>query len=483
MTISAPFIGAVRQSLNIQNNSCIFIGSLDGNGKYFEVSIISTDTPTDSQDMCQYSSGNVNIENNACSFIHTGIAYEELSKLNISYNQLSAYSRLYLELLNDVSTNSISETFGSAISVTSLTQKLNGVIPGVSTISNNNDSSVFIHGNVTNFGYTISTTYNYLNYIVCQSSAIITNNILKGFNRTPTANLITIGGLINIVKNNAIYRHVAANSCNSYVGFKLLQASIPYDSNGVAWTAWTGEYLTCIITENVFDSPYTSGTTENHIYIPEAYTTAYSIIAERNVNQVSYVNIPLTASKFKYEDDFVSEITGTSYLGSVNTTPSVLPIGQYTSNIIRIHDTDTVNRKIYFQDTINSYLPLDVKICQIKMGIKSVPGATTELTSDSYFLMSITRQDDVISSIDLDAVSGTSGNTDQGEYSQISGTTLNTTTTTHYLTVNLESPDKTLEYTTGRLRTLTAGFTMDWEVVGSNPVDIYISPILVKFRW
>lgn len=97
--------------------------------------------------------------------------------------------------------------------------------------------------------------------------------------------------------------------------------------------------------------------------------------------------------------------------------------------------------------------------------------------------MSITRQDDVTSSLDLDAVTGTSGNTDVGQYSQVSGTTLNAAATTNYLTVDLESPDDTLSYTTGRLRSLTAGFTMDWECVGSTFVDVYISPIRIKFRW
>lgn len=348
-------------------------------------------------------------------------------------------------------------------------------------------------GNVTNFGYSLSTVYGYLTYIVCQPSSIITNNILKGYDRLTTNYLITVGGLINIVKNNVIYRHTFAKGCGAYVGFKLLQTGAPVSNAGVSGTAWTGEYLTCIITENVFDSPFTTGSTETHIYIPQAYTTAYSIIAERNVNQVSYVNIPLTSNNFKVASTFIPSLAAS--MGVENSVPTGMGTDMDTSNILRIRDLDdTTTKTVYFQDIINKYVPLDVKICNLKVGLRAFLNDTNTappagaLSIGTLFTLSITRQDNVSSSINLDTIGAATTYNDphaiSGLINSVNGAALNASAITSYATINLESPDLTLDYTTGRFRSYTAGLKMVWKPeTGTTAVDVFISPILIKFRW
>lgn len=142
LAISAGFIGSIQSQLSIKDNSCLYIGSMDADAHYFEVSKFN-DTAT--KDYCQYPSGHVTIENNSCSFIHTGIAYEEQSSLHILNNKLSAVSALVPQLFNDKNaTNSIAETQYSAISVTSFAQKLTTSTTGLSP-NINNDSSVIIN--------------------------------------------------------------------------------------------------------------------------------------------------------------------------------------------------------------------------------------------------------------------------------------------------------------------------------------------------
>jgi hypothetical protein len=291
----SPVVNAFNDKitgLTISNNSCHYIANLDSTGKYFLMSKVSTTSPFTGTTVNQvnYSTGNVDIVNNKCSWIHTGLAYEENSTLRILNNTLSAYDGVYLVNYNDALPNAIYNPSASGVNVSSnyaifvSTNKhvlTNSQAPGEGL-----DSCCIISGNITNTGYwnainfaPVPIKYG-LGYIYCQSSCTVTNNTLKGVGETfGFGSLILVGGKNSIIENNKIYR--SSHSIFAYVAFVNFETP----------TAWNGAESTGIVVNNFFDSPYINDVipqtvdTIKTIRLDATSANATNWILERNINQ------------------------------------------------------------------------------------------------------------------------------------------------------------------------------------------------------
>ncbi len=257
-------------NLIIENNLCHYIGNLDHNGKYFAVS--NGYTPNTTVNNSMYPSGYVDIKNNKCNWIHVGIAFDKDSSLNISSNSLIAYIDRFHDHYGshpfiDDDFNSVGSSASSAIFVSSNKHSTD------TTSFISNDSSVIITNNIINAGYwlenNVPVIYNYGNGIWCQSSNIISNNIIKGFSYLG----IVVGGLHNMITNNNIYRE--NKNIQSYVLFASGENPL-----------WGGDsadgiHTTGFITHNFFDSPTIDGTNTTLINIPATATKLW--ITDRNI--------------------------------------------------------------------------------------------------------------------------------------------------------------------------------------------------------
>ena len=284
--------------LLIDNNICHYIANLDSHGQYF---LVSKAVSGATHNQSAYPSGYVTINNNKTNWIHTGIAYQESSSLNITNNVLTAYDTLYLFNYNDLYPNAaynptgIGLSTGYAIFVSS-EHHLTGInfapFPGP-------DGSCIISGNTTDSGYFLESNstkiiYKYpFGYIYSQASATITNNILQGIDNVVTAitnngfsSLVLLGGVNHIVTNNRIYRnHVWVYAYITYAVFEI-------EGNN-------GSGSSGIIENNFFDSMVTNDlqVTLSPLFPPlinfSLAAGAKRWIAQDNINQSKSSSIML----------------------------------------------------------------------------------------------------------------------------------------------------------------------------------------------
>lgn len=538
-------------NLFIDNNNCNLIATLDHLGKQFLVANPYQVVPTSGFDledyaglsrtfvnMCDYNSGNVTISNNKTNWIHVGISYEKESSLQILNNKLSAYDTGYLVPVNIIDADSISI-------LTNITNNIGYAIFVSSNINNanldyntSNNSSVIIEGNITSVGSwiinNIPTDFKYKSGIInCQSSNIISNNILKGTNGITASsyynNIIVVMGRNSIITNNKLYRE--DQSITSYITCKSLNA--------------VKNYMTGLVVDNYLDSSYTRVTNTNESDVIRLLD-GYGWVSERNKNQINYAYIPLTngIQPFKLASTNVWNTTkGMAQFNSQERYITTAPgrFDEQKSYVLWYHDGEDesesggpLEKNFAWQEDLSKYLPNNVTILSAEMGVKFFnPLVTTTQTGfNSNIRLYINKYRPSISYTNLNAMQfiptnlPTPYDLDVKDLSlywdnplypiptdSLTGADINSssTTETKYLKINLESvpvgDGSTTDYTPQSqvgsknsqnaelANTFSISLLMRYKKLAatiSTPsgdesytpdLDIYFSPVLIKYKW
>lgn len=483
--------------LSIIDNTCHLITNVDHTGHYWLVSKLVGGSGSVNQ--CSYPSGYVEIRDNSCNWIHVGIAYEESSALHIMDNSLNAYDMIYLSVHNDIYPNDIYANSAPGFGISSGFAIFVGSNKHTSTNilapGEGQDSPVIISGNVTGAGYWLlqtntAVTYNYqLGYIMTQSSSTITNNNLRGVGETAGLGaLISLGGLNNIVTNNFIYRQ--GKSVFAYIAF------VSYDV-----PVWDGTGSTGIVTNNFLDSPVINDATGNEavIDINILMPKATRWIVTQNKNQTGYITVPITNTQlilhggFGYAD-FDNE---TLYITQAPTLAN-----GYKSLVLRVHDEDTVlpepsptGRRFFgWQENLDKYLPVGVRILNLQMGMKPFGSIVQTPVNpaggfDSNFYLFLNRYIAAPFYVNLDymPVPGVSPDTAvlndaTPSSSIITGGMINSTSATIFFNIDTTTPsDISDNFIAGVGIALSA--SLDIRFKRQNICDFYFSPLKVKYRW
>jgi hypothetical protein len=490
--------------LTIKNNNCHYIASLDSTGMHFRVlEGILGDT-----NRCDYPSGNVIISENKTSWINTGISFELSSSLKIINNILNAYDKTYLsqfdgfaDIINVVGDSCAISVLGNKhVSLDTFTQAL-GEAEG-------NDSTVQIIGNSTSTGYwltTISTinTYKYdAGYVFCEPSNIIKNNIFKGIGSiapgigtSPSG--IFVSGATNIITGNKIYREGA--QIFGYVTFNTRGSSEWED----------GVYSSGIIVDNFFDSPFRSDSSlssfsaEQVIQIKEEAVTRW--IFERNKNQTGYAMIPIS-EQIGFQSGAWGPNTNDPSYDTFITAMGYNSIIGTSSSFIRIKDYETASLRNWgFKKSIETYLPNNVRIIQIKAGLK--PWDTTLVSFsfnpllNNFLTLRLVEQNwdintgliDYTNTDIFSTITGADTTVSSQAVAKITVGEINAVSNSNIpISVNLEDlidpitssvlGDISYNYITGRGKGISLIGNLYW-LRNSATMDITISPIQIKYRW
>jgi hypothetical protein len=492
--------------LTVENNICHMITNTDHKGYYF---LVNRPLGPASGNQCAYPSGHVIIRANKCNWIHTGIAYEEDSSLHIVNNSLSAYDSSYLFYFAESTTN----TYGNVSQGFAIFVSSNKHISTPSqTPGESNDSTVVISGNTTSTGYWLQTTgtnftYKYQNgYIFTASSAVITDNILKGVSSTGTY-LIQLGGTSNIVTGNKIYRQ--GSTILGYVGTQSYD--IPAWGGDLPGTNSTG-----IVTDNIFDSPYISDTTLNEqtVYLYPAGANRW--IVQRNKNQTGTAILPFS-NRFIFNGGFgfgppILDVNLTvSPINDVPATSSLLPWGGARSQNLVITDTYSLSggpfyRFWYAQENLEKYVPNGVRVVSLTGGFRPWESVVDFYTSTppaghvssnywlniSHVTPTVTVGANTYDFTQLDYLATyTSPDLSIAELNSpvdvvVSGGQINSTYTNIPYSINLEnyasSGDISYNYITGKGSGITVAFAFVWGKTSST-AHFTLSPVKVKYRW
>jgi hypothetical protein len=496
--------------LVIEENNCHLINTVDHTGSYF---VVSKFVGTDTENMCDYASGKVFIKNNICNWIHVGVSHEEESALIIENNCLSAYDENYLSNYNDAPTSStwaLAYSYGYAIVIGS-----NKVTTSIDAPAQGRDSACIINNNSTSSGYWAQANYSKIiyryryGYILCTASNIISNNIFKGIGENGTNNayeLVSVAGFNNIIKNNKIYRN--NYSIQNYINYSTI-----YDTtvNEDAVTSYG------IITDNFFDSPYISGSLdENVISVPNNWIT------ERNINQTSYILIPLTSGLYANTNGFIDVGATPNYVSEDYWVKAANSAHVDTSEtqkslVLRIisntNSADT--RNLTFQEMLNKWLPNNVKIIQLQIGARSFGNDLSSSFANQYgIILNITKYTSN-TMLPSSTSSGTNlnsyvylnqfnnvvasdtkvSNGSTNPFAKITAAQLNATPAANTVigTINLESIDVTTggpgttnvvkDYTINYNYPLTVSVDVRLLKKDGSALTVLISPICIKYRW
>lgn len=495
--------------LSISNNICHNITNLDHRGQYFLVSKLVGGGGGTTTNICGYPSGNVFIKNNSTNWIHVGIAMEEDALLHIINNSLSAYDGNYLANYGDTQSASTlagnTGSYGYAIFVNANKHS----IPAAQAPGEGNDSSCVISNNTVNAGYwmlpsAVSFTYNYpIGYIYCQSSNLITGNTLKGAAPASSGgalgHLILVSGVHNTVTHNKIFRN--SYIITSYVGFFNYENPL-----------WDGTGASGIVTDNTFDSPYINPVTFDEEVVKfsiGSVNKSLRWVVERNKNQTGYISIPITNSQLILNGifGFATFNSNTVYLTTARG-PHVGSNFGYKSQILFIHDEDTPASHHYgWQENLDKYLPIGVRVLQIKMGMKPFASQfetplNTPLGFDSNFYLFLNKYAKAADYLNLDYFvntnssdtnvvnenGGTSATTNPAEAATITGGQANSTLFTLYMnfdttTAGPGSTDISDQFITGQGYSFSASLDIKFKRLNIANTDLFFSPLFVKYRW
>jgi len=449
---SASSFNNKRSNLIISNNTCHYIGTLDSFGIFF----LAYD-PGTLESFSSYASVNVLIQGNNANWIQvTAILATEGSRINdesikILDNTLTTYHTTYLTPLGAALPGNIVVITDSA---------LMGAQPNV-LISNNRVGG----GNYYNGGViTLITT---LNYLSITTSAIVTNNVFDG---------IAVGG--NAIELNCVYI--------IFTGNVILRGT-----NGISnYIIGPGDPETTygIITDNIFDQPTRNGSVEVTLA-----NLPYKWIKERNINQTVYKYIPILEGSVGLETIAIAGIGGS--LGPDAPAASgafIDATGINASPVSYYIDTSDpiVTRSLAWRANLDQHLPENVKVIQIKMGMKRV-GANL-MTAGSTMALGLFRSDPTKISTDqytnldtpnfgvaypfTDAYIDTPNNLVATQ----TGPSFNAGLTTIYFDVPVTNTDV---FVTGRTVLIQAHFSMIFERFSGTTLQFLLSPLMVKFRW
>ena len=498
--------------LVISGNDCHHIISSDHRGKYFRAVKLDTSVmPNVTINQCSYPSGNVIIENNTCNGIHTCISFEENSSLKILNNKLSAIDTVYFffGLMN------LFNTLESGYAITVRGNK--HVIPVTQSPGQGNDVSCVISNNTTSAGYWlrsnfVSETIKYQRgYILCTASCNITENTLKGIDNViggdTQCDLIVVGGKVNIIKNNKVYRQ--GNSIHSYVKFDSLELPTwdytnAFDSFG-------------IITDNFFDSPYligdvNTGSVEWHL---SSVTVPGQWLVEKNINQTEYVLVPLTTGSYPHSNaGLIPGGAASNYINDLYAVTSAANAnGSHKSLVLSFIDLQDppVNRAWTWQESLNKYLPNNVKILQAQIGVRSfgndvqnIAGQGVSLYINKYLIDTMqTTSASPFSYVNLDHFANWSDNdakvpddiTGATPFAKITSSQLNASpaastvvSTIDFTAINPATggsgtSNLVIFYTTNYRYPITATVNINFTKIAGIDANLLVSPISIKYRW
>lgn len=492
-------------SLTIDSNLCHYIGTLTHKGKYFLVSNLVSNVSTN---FCDYPSGYVTITNNKCNWIHTAISYEDSSSLIISKNSLCAYDMAYLNSIGDSLPTAILNTtypsvgFSSGFAIFVSANQSN--LSPAQLPSDGSGSPCIITDNVTGVGYWLqvgenTTTYKYIfGNIYCQSSCMISRNVLRGIGGTDiiaagTSVPIAVAGMHSTVTQNHIYR--SNETVYAYVAFFNLEGVSP-----LSVTDTTG-----IVVDNFFDSPTTRNTgsgsgIEEVVKIISNNSNSPRWIVERNKNQTGYISIPVTNSQmFLYGSGGVEDFDSLDYY--ISQAPSVGSGTGYKSLVLRIHDGESPVRFrwIGWQENLDKYMPIGSRVIQLKMGIKPFSSVVETPTNpeggfDSRIDLFLNKYYPPADYTDLNYFGATPAvlpdtriiNDATAPTDTITGGQINSTSNTLFLDIDVTTAgsggsDISDSFIAGRGGSFSA--SLDIRFRRQNTCDFYISPLMVKYRW
>lgn len=526
--------------LIISDNVCHEVTNVDSTGKYF---LVSKPVSNISTNMSKYPSGYVTIRDNSCNWIHTGIAFEENSSLDIIDNSLTAYDVDYLIFVHgdgyigaDGYPNAVYDprvgldapglSTGYAIFASSNKK----TIPDTQAPGEGNDSSVRIAGNTVGTGYWLETTtfnfiYNYFfGYIYSQSSVHIEGNNLRGVGANG-GSLVLVGGLNSSITNNKIYR--SNNVVFSYISF----ANFDTISPGIL--SWNGAEAAGIVTGNFFDSPYTDNVTintnnnlftEGLVKYNYVNTAVYKWSISNNKNQTGYMSIGMTSQLVPYGyAGYAQGGIGAAFDGYYNTnfymrqafTTNIVPVppgvtlnsSVYRSLILHLHDNDILTpRFIGWQETIDKFIPQGARLVLIQMGVKPFETVVTTTASggpvDSRILMTLNKYGLSTNYINLDYLGTVADavpdvNVINEFFSPLSASSLtgavtggqiNSSFNTFIMTVDTTtagpgSTDVSNYFVSGGDTAFGVSIDIVYQRASGITTDLGFSPLFVKFRW
>ena len=473
--------------LLIENNNCHYIASMDSTGQYYPVSLIDGDSGV-SIATCAYPSGFVTIRNNKSNWIHTGIAYESNASLQILDNVCSAYDQIFIDVLYGDNVSS-STTNGSGLSYATAISVLAN--PKVTTSSQSpgegNDSNCIISGNIIQKGYwtfaSAAKTYEYGGGVYSQSSSMINDNFISGLLSNALVVGILVGGKNNIIRGNKINRD--ASIIYAYVAFASYQLPL-----------WYGSGSKGIVTDNIFDSPYTddrSLSSDKVIVISEGYfPDATNWIVKDNINQTVSIVIPITNAQMSL---FITGIADSSTL--FLTPQSNTGTAGYKSQVFSIYDiapANTALRWIRWQQNLEHYIPNGARLVFMEMGLRPFDTVlTTPLAppggQDSKVVLYLNKYKASEDATDLDYfTTATSADTNiesTTASATLTGGAINAGSSTLLMTIDVtdvSSVDLSSQFRSGFGIPFSASLEMLF-TSNLNPATILLSPLLIKYRW
>ncbi len=466
--------------ISIINNTCKYIANLDGSGQY--ISFRSILKPAETTNTVSVSSGNYIISQNKVSWIHVGnkSLNDDISSGNILNNKFAAEDSSFL--VNFASTSPVVSP------------------PNVALVVRRGDtvidlSNVLIEGNTFVKGKKISETgitaiYYYSDCIYLFANGKIVNNTMINAINDVLSDYIYLSDVESIVSNNKLVRSSAL--INSYISGPTTASNFSS------------------IVENNFDGYTVNGTDE---LVSKNIPANWKY--ERNKNQTGYAAISITyfnrtANPTNSDNDSFRS-TGFNLSGPpTGTAPNqtVLYRDIYTTNggLGITSRTDFIGANFRINDAgrtdyssvvdVSSSIPTDVKIIGLKVGIKTDGSARTpaganyiELLLQSKNIFSSGTYASPINGSILDVSSTDS--TSSGFIIHLDFSSFTTFNTTQYLEIN----EGTVNFTgiggnlsdnnlkNDKTRAIAAKFRIDTDNTGSGTQNIYISPIVVKYRW
>ena len=521
----------------ISDNVCHNITNVDSTGLYF---LVSRPISNVSTNMCQYPSGYVSIRDNTCNWIHTGIAYEESSSLDIIDNSLTAYDIDYLIAVNgdgyvgssgypnavyDPALGGPGTTPGISTGYAIFVSSNKKTIPDVQAPGEGNDSSVRIVGNTIGTGYWLETTtftfiYQYFfGYIFCQSSNHIDSNNCRGVGPDGYGQLVLVSGLNNAVTNNKIYR--SGNVIYSYVCFAS------FDTTTGSSLSWNGLESVGLVTGNFFDSPFCDNVSTNTTasLFAEAVvkfnyfnTSAYKWTINNNKNQTGYLSvsmcdglIPFGGLGYQQASAAPSGIYTNPYTSNFYITPAGADVGfDYGSLVLHMHDNDVPTspgpaRFVGWQQTIDKFMPEGSRVVMVQMGLKNLspgyittptlPGPSTFNSYAALYMYKytfsttyVTNLDSYIPATPMTAPDGGISFTVLANeaFPSLSGGALNATFSNLLMTIDLTNyfgNDISNFFIRGGDTPFGLIVDVRWAALNTFSIDFFVSPALVKFRW
>jgi hypothetical protein len=511
--------------LNITNNTCHYIASLDHTATYFLPSKIVAGVSTN---FCAYPTGYVNIKNNSCNWIHTGISFEETSSIDINNNYLVAYDINYITSFKDGYSNAdgyvnaiynpYPNPFGSPL-LPALGANLStnyaifvgtnrASIPSAQLPGEGNDSAINISSNITATGYWLSSGLNFnyqyaLGYIFSQGSCTIQNNNLKGVAETSNlGNLILVSGLNNIITGNKIYRN--GKTVSSYVLFAN------YDTLSVQAQSWNGFESKGIVTGNIFDSPFCDNATlntDNNLRTEAVvkYNTvnpnAFNWTVTNNKNQTGYLSIPLKGYQLDGYQIAIPAGQGASPVAKYFFNPGAIANGGASYSLaLGYHDAQTTTESqtinLNWLETLDSKIPIGTRPVLLQLGFKSY---AAQFAAGSFLLIEVYHYNNPSSYVNLDYFTTSNNTQDTNVIIPANSITapvivlagaLNTTPTivntidfTNQTLHGVPGTDQSRYFVSGQSGTSAVNICLSYSRLGDPGIEVIFSPLFIKYRW